>query len=287
MGKTKLSKVKSITKSKNKSHKQKVKSHKKNKSISKNKHRTKLRSESQDKLQKPEAPLTNYLAYKSNYIAVRYIFECGIKLGLKHITICSAAVYFHKFYENIDENPYDNYSIASATLYLASKVHDETVKLRDLINVTYHTLHRDAAPIRLAEDYWNFRDSIVHAEMLTMRLLQFDTTFDHPHNYFLHYVQTVRPVFYSKHGKDIIVFKKAYDFLHDFYHSSDILKYKPQHIAIACMELAIKVYGIPSQIIDYEVQPWYQALIEDLDKDTLWNIMAAIMDTYDLELTTD
>jgi hypothetical protein len=132
MGKTKLSKVKSITKSKNKSHKQKVKSHKKNKSISKNKHRTKLRSESQDKLQKPEAPLTNYLAYKSNYIAVRYIFECGmfycsksicsiiymnlylyfmigIKLGLKHITICSAAVYFHKFYENIDENPYDNY----------------------------------------------------------------------------------------------------------------------------------------------------------------------------------
>jgi hypothetical protein len=125
-------------------------------------------------------------------------------------------------------------SIASATLYLASKVHDETVKLRDLINVTYHTLHRDAAPIRLAEDYWNFRDSIVHAEMLTMRLLQFDTTFDHPHNviklfifknifvimcllfqqYFLHYVQTVRPVFYSKHGKDIIVFKKAYDFLH-------------------------------------------------------------------------
>lgn len=33
----------------------------------------------------------------------------GIKLGLKHITICSAAVYFHKFYKNVDENAYDNY----------------------------------------------------------------------------------------------------------------------------------------------------------------------------------
>lgn len=73
-------------------------------------------------------------------------------------------------------------SIASATLYLASKVNDETIRLRDLINVCYHTLHRDAAPLRLAEEYWNFRDSIVHAEMLTMRLLKFDTTFDHPHN---------------------------------------------------------------------------------------------------------
>lgn len=77
MGK-KSSKVKSITKNKTKSHKQKVKSHKKNKNISKNKHRTKLRSESQDTFQKPEAPLTDYLTQKSNYIAVRFIFECGM-----------------------------------------------------------------------------------------------------------------------------------------------------------------------------------------------------------------
>jgi hypothetical protein len=246
-----------------------------------------LCSESQDKFQKPEAPLTDYLTYKSNYIAVRFIFECGIKLSLRHITICSAAVYFHKFYKHVEQTTYDNYSLASATLYLASKVQNETVRLRDLINVCYHTLYRDAAPLRLAEEYWNFRDSIVHAEMLIMRLLQFDTTFDHPHNYFLHYVQTLRPIFYSKNGKDIIVFKKAYDFLHDFYHSSNILQYKPQHIAIGCMELAIKVYGIPSQIIDHQQQPWHQALVEDLDKDTLWNIMVAIMDTYNLESTSN
>lgn len=77
MGK-KVPKMKSITKSKTKSHKQKVKSHKKNKSISKTKHRTKRHSESQDKFQKPEAPLTNYLTRKSNYIAVRFMFECGM-----------------------------------------------------------------------------------------------------------------------------------------------------------------------------------------------------------------
>lgn len=33
----------------------------------------------------------------------------GIKLGLKHITICSAAVYFHKFYKHVDTTAYDNY----------------------------------------------------------------------------------------------------------------------------------------------------------------------------------
>lgn len=29
----------------------------------------------------------------------------------------------------------------------------------------------------------------------------------------------------------------------------------------------------------------FKALVEDLDKDTIWKAMAAIMDTYDLELT--
>jgi len=77
MGK-KAPKMKSITKSKTKTHKQKVKTHKKNKSISKQKYRTKQRAESQDKLKKPDAPLTNYLTHKSNYIAVRFIFECGM-----------------------------------------------------------------------------------------------------------------------------------------------------------------------------------------------------------------
>lgn len=76
MGK-KSSKVKGLSKSKTKLQKQKVKSHKKNKSISKLKHKSKQISESQDILQKPEAPLTDYLSFKSNYFAVRYIFECG------------------------------------------------------------------------------------------------------------------------------------------------------------------------------------------------------------------
>lgn len=77
MGK-KAPKMKSITKNKTKSHKQKVKSHKKNKSISKTKHRPKLHSESEDKFQKPKAPLNEYLVHKSNYYAVQFIFECGM-----------------------------------------------------------------------------------------------------------------------------------------------------------------------------------------------------------------
>lgn len=93
MGK-KAQKMKSVTKSKTKAHKQKVKSHKKNK-ISKPKYRTKQRSESQDKYKKPEAPLTDYLAHKSNYIAVRFIFECGMVLNfIIYVHILEYAVFY-------------------------------------------------------------------------------------------------------------------------------------------------------------------------------------------------
>lgn len=32
---------------------------------------------------------------------------------------------------------------------------------------------------------------------------------------------------------------------------------------------------------------FFKGLVEDLDKDKLWVVMAAIMDSYDLETTTD
>lgn len=59
----------------------------------------------------------------------------------------------------------------------------------------------------------------------------------------------------------IICFNIKINYFQDFHLSSSVLQFKPQHIAIACIELAIKVYGIPSPIIDYEKQPWYQVYI--------------------------
>lgn len=45
--------------------------------------------------------------YINRYLT--FVLYLGIKLGLRHITICSAAVYFHKFYNHVDKTAYDNY----------------------------------------------------------------------------------------------------------------------------------------------------------------------------------
>jgi hypothetical protein len=71
--------------------------------------------------------------------------------------------------------------IAATTLYLAGKVKDDPLKIRDVINVTHNTLHRGSAPLELGDEYWNMRDAIVQAELLIMRMLKFEVTIVHPH----------------------------------------------------------------------------------------------------------
>jgi len=72
--------------------------------------------------------------------------------------------------------------IAASSLYLAGKIKDdESVKIRDVINVAYCTLNRGNAPLDLNDEYWSMRDAIVQAELLITRTLGFDLNIDLAH----------------------------------------------------------------------------------------------------------
>ena len=69
----------------------------------------------------------------------------------------------------------------TASIYLASKVEEDDVKLRDIINVCYRGLHPDLMPLEISEKYWSLRNSIVQTELLIARVLSFEFDFEHPH----------------------------------------------------------------------------------------------------------
>lgn len=71
--------------------------------------------------------------------------------------------------------------IGATCLYLAGKMKDNNLKIRDVMNVSYSTLHRGAAPLELGDQYWAMRDAIVQAELLIMRMLKFQVMPEHPH----------------------------------------------------------------------------------------------------------
>jgi len=75
---------------------------------------------------------------------------------------------------------FDQYLVATACIYLSIKCEEqENIKIRDILNVCYNTLHPEA--LELDEKYWTLRTSITQTELLIVRTLGFKLDFIHPH----------------------------------------------------------------------------------------------------------
>ena len=42
-------------------------------------------------------------------MAIKFLFECTEKLAIKPLTVATAALYFHRFYAEVDTCEYDEY----------------------------------------------------------------------------------------------------------------------------------------------------------------------------------
>lgn len=119
---------------------------------------------------------------------------------MKPLTAACAAIVYHRFFKEVKPSDYDEFVsirlprhgahtqnvclqlIAASSLYLAGKIKDDdTVKIRDVINVAYSTLNRGSAPLDLNDEYWAMRDAIVQAELLITRTLSFDLNIELAH----------------------------------------------------------------------------------------------------------
>ncbi|XP_026461650.1 cyclin-Q [Ctenocephalides felis] len=230
----------------------------------------------------------DYRAAEGKSLAPWFLFECGIKLNAQPLTIAMAAVIFHKFFKEVDASDYDSYLIATSTLYLSGKMKDDQLKIRDVINVAHSTLNRNSAPLELGDQYWSMRDGIVQAELLIMRVLKFEVNVEHPHKYMLHYLKSLQDWFSPSVWSTMPIAKTAAAFLQDFHHSPAILDYAAPHIAIACLSLALQIYGARVPLCDNNDDNgvWYHVFDKNLSKEKHWEIMEKVMDVYNQEPET-
>ncbi|CAH0551064.1 unnamed protein product [Brassicogethes aeneus] len=234
-------------------------------------------------------PLLDYkkLDFNKGFTPARFIFECGIKLHGQPLTLATASILMHRFFKEVDPSQYDPFLIAASSLYLAGKVKDDPLKIRDIINVAHNTLHRGSSPLEIGEEYWNMRDAIVQAELLIMRVLKFEVSISHPHKYMLHYLKSLEGWLEKEQWYNLPIAKVSAAFLQDFHHDPSILEYTPQHIAICCISLALQFYGVQLPLIeDGDDESWFTVFVKDLQKDQHWEIMEKIMDVYNVEPET-
>ncbi|KAK7584103.1 hypothetical protein V9T40_005066 [Parthenolecanium corni] len=157
--------------------------------------------------------LIDYRTQEGNYMGIRYIFECGLKLKVTQSTMSSAAYIFHQFFREADIKNYDMYHIGITCLYVGSKLNNVTLKLRDVINVAHNTLIRSSSPLELSEKYWAMRDAIVQAELLIMRMIKFKLNISDPIKYLLLYYKSLKGWLHPEDRKEVPLMNSAMSFL--------------------------------------------------------------------------
>uniref|UniRef100_A0A1A9X4T7 Cyclin-Q n=1 Tax=Glossina brevipalpis TaxID=37001 RepID=A0A1A9X4T7_9MUSC len=232
---------------------------------------------------------TNYREIDKIGIVPRFLFESAIKLELTSLTSASAAIIYHRFFKEASPSHYDKFLIATSSLYIATKIKDDPVNIRDVVNVTHNLLNRNAAPLDLGEEYWSRRDAIVQAELLITRMLKFNLCFEQPHKFLLCYLRTLQDWVGSSVWNSAPIAKVAMSFLQDFHHSPKILDYKVTHVAIGCLSLALQTYGIQVPLTNEssESSMWYTSFVPEMNKKKQWQIIEDIIEVYNNELEID
>lgn len=211
------------------------------------------------------------------------LFEGGAKLGAQSQTIATGAVFYHRFFEQCNVEDYDPHLIAATSMYLAGKVEEDHLKIRDVVNVFHKVVHPNSDPLDLGEEYWSLRDAIVQGELLLLRMLQFKVSIDHPHKYMLHYLKSLNDWMDPKVLERIPLMRMCWSLLCDLYHGPICLEYKPQHVAIAIINISLQCYALTVPFSEEAVLSWYETLCEDVSREKMWEVMEGVISVYDGE----
>jgi len=186
--------------------------------------------------------------------AVAFILRCGHQMKLKYTTMTTAAIYFHTFYFRRSLKVHDKYDIATACLYFASKCEEDRKRVIDVMETAYYFKYNKKAPnprlnakakAQSEEECAKIRDK----ELILLQTLEFDFDVEQPFDYFPLILSVWReqsnllPGLMANNERLEIIqfyFKIAWFFVYDALKLVNIVMNASEHIALACVELAIR-----------------------------------------------
>lgn len=237
---------------------------------------------------------------------MNHLFDCAKRLDLKSQTVCSAAIYYHKFFAKLKKTKTDSSSaarsptdtrsstdanksidpdlIACTCLYLASKVEENPVKCKELLSAFNECVNKSDE--LSFQKFTELNASIVFCEMLVCQLIDFDLNNRLPHNYLLHYLKSLNEWLFDNRNQATQFSNLCWSLLADFYRDADCIRepFAPQEIAIAILQIAIRVFkdnleqNDPNRNLERILN--YTARLYDADKSNLWRINLIVMRTF-------
>ncbi|XP_040569657.1 cyclin-K [Lepeophtheirus salmonis] len=206
---------------------------------------------------------------------VRFIMELGKALNLRHDTMASAAVYFHRFYMIQCFQDFPKFVVGTCCLFLAGKAEETPKKCRDIVR-TVRSLTNDRQFSTFGNDP---REEIMIIERVLLQTIKFDLQVDHPYTSLLKYAKCLK----GDNVKLQKMVQMSWTFVNDSLCTPLCLQWEPEVIAIALMYLAAK-------LSKFEVKEWagrqswhkhwWDQYVQDLDVDILEDICHQVLDLY-------
>ncbi|KAL3505325.1 hypothetical protein ACH5RR_035166 [Cinchona calisaya] len=170
-----------------------------------------------------------------------YLQELGMEFKVPQVTIATAMMFCHRFY--MCQSHAKNYwqTIATASMFLASKAEETPRWLSDLVVVAYKLTNKwdPLAPqrIRQREIYDKQKETILLAERLLLATLAFDLNIEQPYKPL---VTAIKKLEISQ--KELV--KVAWNFVNDWLRLTLCLQYKPHYIAAGSLFIAAKLQKV-------------------------------------------
>mmetsp|Transcript_325 Transcript_325/g.681 ORF Transcript_325/g.681 Transcript_325/m.681 type:complete len:467 (+) Transcript_325:104-1504(+) len=132
--------------------------------------------------------------FKLRAYGAELIQEGGILLKSPQAVMATGQVLLHRFYCKKSFTKYPVKRVASACLWLATKLEESPRKLRDVLNVSLRMeCRRENLPVELldyfSKRYDHLKGDIIRHERLLLREFGFIVHVEHPHKFVLNYLQ--------------------------------------------------------------------------------------------------
>ncbi|EKM82819.1 hypothetical protein AGABI1DRAFT_89509 [Agaricus bisporus var. burnettii JB137-S8] len=214
----------------------------------------------------------------------KLIHQAGILLAQKQVAVATAQILFQRFWYVSSLKNFGVADIGMGALYLASKLEECPIRMRDLINVYDVLLQRAAHSISPKADtpfkyypmsyfgtsFYDLKEALVVAEMQVLKRLGFDVHVVLPYGTLVNYLQVLGLI---KHGTACT---RAWGYLNDAFQTPVYALYQVPTIVCAAILLTVRHLGLslPSEA----PHCWWELF--DAAWEDMWSVCGYIMRLY-------
>lgn len=200
-------------------------------------------------------------------------------LNLDRKVMTTAAVYFHRFYMFHSFNDQDRLPVAVACLFLASKVEEKPLKIRDIV-AGFHSVY-NRKPIDP-----DFQKKVLLCERILLNTLAFELNVAHPLLVCGNKLKELRG--YASDENNKAIYQSAVNFINDSYRSTLCLQFSSTEIGMSLLFLATVQVGVKPVAPQSGRAPagevsWLELLSKEVDEETIRNVCLQILDFYGSE----